>query len=196
MRGRLENSSAPRERETWVAEFQRIEGHFRWSDLQFGEYLKPEKKTRGSIRDYRYGILRNSALSSILLSQATLSVSSRPYVNVCLCALVLIIILPGKTTWISSFSLIPQVDTNVIAVTRFSADTAESVVMVSHSCFYDRSPHPAHHPFRKIMLNGRVRRILIEARTKNHSLGNPMDDFKWSDCVGRDLIRNKMQLTQ
>ncbi|KAM7539070.1 hypothetical protein Aperf_G00000049145 [Anoplocephala perfoliata] len=80
-----------------------------------------------------------------------------------------------------SETFVDQVDTNVIAVTRFSADTAESVVMVSHSCFYDRSAHPAHQPFRRIYLNGRVRRILLEARTINHSIGQALDDFKMSD---------------
>ncbi|KAH9282146.1 Glycogen debranching enzyme [Echinococcus granulosus] len=93
-------------------------------------------------------------------------------------------------------TFVDQVDTNVIAVTRFSADTAESIVMVSHSCFYDRSPHPAHHPFRKIMLNGRVRRILIEARTKNHSLGNPMDDFKWNECYINGLTNISVEVKE
>uniref|UniRef100_A0A5K3FT75 HDGE_amylase domain-containing protein n=1 Tax=Mesocestoides corti TaxID=53468 RepID=A0A5K3FT75_MESCO len=80
-------------------------------------------------------------------------------------------------------TFVDQVDTNVIAVTRLSVDTAESIVMVTHSCFFDRSPHPGHTGFRRIVVNGRVRRILIEARTVNHALGNPMDEFKRSDSV-------------
>lgn len=78
----------------------------------------------------------------------------------------------------------------MIATTRFSMDTAESVVMVTHSCFFDKSPHPAHKGFRRIVLNGRVRRILIEARTVNHSMGSPMEDFKWDDCVSSPAVAN------
>ncbi|VUZ41310.1 unnamed protein product [Hymenolepis diminuta] len=78
-------------------------------------------------------------------------------------------------------TFVDQVDTDVVAVTRFSADTAESVVMVSHSCFDDRSAHPGHHPFRWVSLNGRIRRILIEARTINKSPGQAVYGFKKDD---------------
>ncbi|VDN34988.1 unnamed protein product [Dibothriocephalus latus] len=102
--------------------------------------------------------------------------------------------------WLASHryteTFVDQVDKNVVAVTRFNPDTAASVVLVAHSCFYERNPHPQHQRFRQVVVNGRVKRLLLEARTVNQASGDPLSGFQRDTHYINGLTNVKVQLQE
>ncbi|KAL7057955.1 hypothetical protein AAHC03_016706 [Spirometra sp. Aus1] len=102
--------------------------------------------------------------------------------------------------WLSSHryteTFVDQIDKNVVAVTRFNPDTAASVVLVAHSSFYERNPHPPHQRFRRVVLNGRVKRLLLEARTVNQASGDPLVEFSRDTHYINGLINVKVFLQE